>query len=377
MLGRIDLGKYNKSIPKDVKIYGIRRLINQLSPEWERTDDAIGLYAEATHDGGEVRNDFDNLYPWSDIISYNYDTSTKKETAKFGDPTFKFDGTNGEVLTRIPKFWWKRWRDGTYEYIQIADNEVDGFTKSDAFSISRYPMSGSSSDVHSKNGEIPLGGLSITELRDCARSLGDDFGQLDWRYFIIQLLYLVEYASYYSRNVLGYGYTYVFEKAISGGCDSLGMKSGCLANSTDTQIIYRGIEDIFGNVWQFIDGLSYLSYSNYKGIYVCYDPSKYVTESTGAGYEKITYSIPSTSGYIRSLGYSFEDPLMQFPANVSDANYDSYIANYYEYNNSSCVAVGGYYHSSSQAGLWSYQITGEKGKLSGALYYGARIIRYK
>ena len=35
-----------------------------------------------------IENDFDNLYPWSDIITYNYDTKNKKITAFYGEPGF-------------------------------------------------------------------------------------------------------------------------------------------------------------------------------------------------------------------------------------------------------------------------------------------------
>ena len=54
-------------------IYGVKRNIESSDPAWERIEDSIGLVANATHDGTEVENDFDNIYPWSDIISYNYD----------------------------------------------------------------------------------------------------------------------------------------------------------------------------------------------------------------------------------------------------------------------------------------------------------------
>jgi hypothetical protein len=54
------------------KTYGISRDITSSSSAWTRTEGSVGLVANATKDGTPVQNDFDSLYPWSDIISYNY-----------------------------------------------------------------------------------------------------------------------------------------------------------------------------------------------------------------------------------------------------------------------------------------------------------------
>jgi hypothetical protein len=98
----------NKVLKKTGKIYGIKRQItpDNSSSAWTRIEDAVGLIANATKNGGAVQNDFDSLYPWSDIITYNYDVQGKRITAYYGEPTFSFDGSNGEVLTRIPEFWY-------------------------------------------------------------------------------------------------------------------------------------------------------------------------------------------------------------------------------------------------------------------------------
>ncbi len=246
-------GTINVSAKELNKVYGIRRSLTTSSSAWERIKDAVGLVANAQVGTTAVRNDFDSIYPWSDIISYNYDTTAKQVTAYYGDPTFKFDGSNGEVLTKIPEFYWRRYRDTNYEYILISKNKLAGFVKSEEFSVGRYTMSGSSSRVYSRSGYAPLTNVNITNFRNYARNLGAGFGQMDWHYFILQMLYLVEYADYNSQSKLGKGYTNSSHTAPvnSGQCDVLGMKSGSRDGTDNTSMIYRGIEDIFGNVWQF------------------------------------------------------------------------------------------------------------------------------
>lgn len=86
-------------------IYGIERNIaNNSATSWDRTDNAVGLVANATYDGTEVQNDFDNLYPWSHMKTVNYDPTEKMITATIGDSNFKFDGSNGQVMTIVPEF---------------------------------------------------------------------------------------------------------------------------------------------------------------------------------------------------------------------------------------------------------------------------------
>ena len=78
-------------------VYGIRRKItNNSSSAWERLFDSVGKVANATKNGGTVQNDFDSLAPWSEIKSCNYDLTTKKINAWFGDANFQFDGSNGD-----------------------------------------------------------------------------------------------------------------------------------------------------------------------------------------------------------------------------------------------------------------------------------------
>lgn len=355
------------------KQYGIRRLISNSSSAWERIGDSVGLQANATKDGTAVVNDFDSLYPWSDIISYNYDTTAKQIKAYYGDPTFKFDGTNGEVLTKIPQFWVKRYQEDGYEYIYISTVEAEGYTKIEQFSVGRYTMSGSSAEVHSKSGVAPLRSTTITNFRNYAKALGTDFGQLDWRYFVLQILYLVEYADYNSQSKLGYGNTNNYPNVLtSGGCDTLGMKSGCLLSDYKHSVIYRGIEDIFGNVYQFVDGINIKDYV----AYICYDPSKYVVDKFDDDYSAVGYTNSSTSGsYIKELGYDSNNSLISLPKTTGGSS-STYMSDYYYCGSGNkIVYVGGYYINSSGAGLWYWSCNFTSS--NSGTNIGSRLLRYQ
>ncbi len=390
-------------------VYGIKRnLSNNSSSKWERTDNAIGLEANAQVGSTAVKNDFDSIYPWSDIISYNYNTTTKQRVADYGDPNFKFDGSNGEVLTYIPEFYWKRYVEGNYEYIKISKYPIEGFNISPAFSVGRYESSYDGSKLHSKSGTFPEVLQNITTFRTRSRALGSGFGQLDYHYFLLQMLYLVEYADYNSQSVLGNGEVgyratdsdkaLVAENGVnrivittaaansfdvgqyigigssmwnnnvaanrkilsketysvgsvsgtainfdgtavnitttsvihsvgqpSGKCNSLGMKSGALNKANRNAIIYRGIENIFGNVHKFIDGLNIKDYE----AYICYDPEQYKVDTFTGAYKKVNYSLfkpvegsttTAADGYIKKLGFDSANALVGLPTEVGGSS---------------------------------------------------------
>lgn len=447
----------DEAISKKGNLYGIKRKVNDnTSPAWERIGDSIGLVAKATKNGETVQNDFDSRYPWSEIISYNYDVIKKKINAYYGDPTFKFDGTNGEVLTRIPEFYWKREIINGYEYIYIADYAIAGFNKSEEFSVGRYDACiDEDGKLHSYSGYSPSTNKNITQHRDAAKLLSDEFCMIDYRYFMLQMLYLVEYANYNSQSQLGNGIIGIRynanDKAIiaqertntiviatndyfkvgqqiaigttvdgvsickdrtitkiteyskdttegtaitfdgdpvniaigniihacaqkEGGCDSLGMKSGCLANDSQHAVIYRGIENIFGNVFNWIDGLNIQNYQ----AYICRNPKEYISDKFEVPYIKLGYvNCNEKDMYIKKLGFDEKNPDIALPIEIGGgAGSSSGMCDFYYSSEGNCVArVGGTFGNGSAAGLWCWYCGGSS--VASCLSCGARLLKHQ
>jgi type II secretory pathway pseudopilin PulG len=352
------------------KTYGISRDITSSSSAWTRTEGSVGLVANATKDGTPVQNDFDSLYPWSDIISYNYNTTTNQITAYFGDANFKFDGTNGEVLTYIPEFYYKREVVGNIENIYISQSEEDGYTKSEAFSVGRYEMSYSDSKGHSFSGTVPKVSTNITNFRGYAQALGTGFGQIDWRYFAIQTLYLVEYADYDSQSKLGNGATDLGAALSSGGCDSLGMKSGCLNDDSKHSMIYRGIEDIYGNVWEWVDGINIQN----DQAYICYNPSNYAINTINGNYSPLGYLNATSNGYATTLGYDVNNPILALPISTGGDTTSYLCDKYFQAADSRILPVGGGYANRADAGLWCFG--SDASPWYAGSFNGARLLKY-
>ena len=277
------------------KIYGIKRNINLASTIWKRTDDSLNAdgtekEAEATNGTSAGHSDFDSCYPWNGIARSNSYTST------------------GDWLVKIPKFWYQRKQEvedgATWEYIRIADKPVEGFKLHPAFNhvgfedadciyVGAYKTSLVSSKHMSATGQPPKVSLKRSDFRTQAKnkSTGDngwsiiDIATLS----AIQMLILVEFANNNVQSLIGMGACSTGGSAAvkTGQTDSITNLTGSKARTTKTyQVVWRGIEDLWGNVWEWVDGVNWNG-----GIYsICNNPSAYadnVNSSSNASYSEL------------------------------------------------------------------------------------------
>ena len=425
----LDYEYANKNISIDVKVegkqskdgmlvYGVKRNTSSTSTVWERVGDSVGLEANAvlptsstTVADTDVVNDFDNIYPWNEIKSYNYNANTRKVTAWYGEANFKFDGSNGEVLTYIPGFYYKREVVDGIEYQYISKYEQEGYSYSEPFSVGRYKISGGKDANHTVNtsngssnskvelmlndgggsnvfkarsisGIYPSASATISVFRESASKLGTDFSILDYHYYVLQMLYLIEYADYDSQAKLGKGVTENYKgnnyygAIIMGGTDSLGMRSGCLVNDGKHSMIYRGIEDIYGNTADFLDGINIKDYQ----VYINYDFTTYWSDTFDGNYKELGYVNANSGGWITKLGYDSNNSLIGLPTEVDTTNTNQFTPSgikdtYYGSSGDKILSVGGTSYISSDAGLWFSDA--EYGSVRGNADIGSRLIRHQ
>lgn len=119
-----DCGVIDGEVPK----YGVCRDIPSHSPTLTRVGDATGLIAQVFkgNNDEEIRNDFDTIYPWSEIkrctLSNNGAVNHYED-----DPDYKEDGTDGQVMVEIPKFYIAHYFDesGAKEYWYISKEKIN------------------------------------------------------------------------------------------------------------------------------------------------------------------------------------------------------------------------------------------------------------
>ena len=111
--------------------YGIRHSLDSGISVCERLGDARGAHfdflVEDEWQNGGV-NDFDRFYPWSEMRLCNISVHDgKREFIYEDDPRFSLDGSSGNVMVEIPKFYVKRTVADGYEEVWISGVRHDGY----------------------------------------------------------------------------------------------------------------------------------------------------------------------------------------------------------------------------------------------------------
>lgn len=116
--------------------------------------------------------------------------------------------------------------------------------------------------------------------------------------------------------------------------------------------VWNGIESLWGNMWQFVDGINI----NERQAWVCEDANNYASNVFASPYLQLSYVNGSTSGYSKEMGYDANYPYAAFPTTVG-GDYQTYYTDYYYQNAGQRVArVGGNWYGGALAGLFFWYL---------------------
>lgn len=191
-------------------IYGVKRVWNteSVSDTWERTDASVGMEANPTIGAKVGKDDFSYVMPWAGIVSKCCDLDTGETVAYIGEPGY--DPTKYMVLTEYPGFYLKRWRDDTYEYVQISAGAFDGAVYIEPWEWGRYPSSLMGSKHVSMSGKHPDCRITRATVRTRSKAAGEGFYSMDsTSYWAYSMLVLVKYASLNTQEKVCKGYYYL------------------------------------------------------------------------------------------------------------------------------------------------------------------------
>lgn len=316
-------GSVTKVSRTSYKVFGISRDITNSSPAWARTDDAVGLSATASKGTIAGSSDFDTYSPWGNIERVTLST--------------------GDVMVRIPKFWYRRYRSGNIEYIKISGSAATDFTLHPAFNHGNSPKDYidiaaycANKNMASKSGVSDsnlYSGGSIDDLWSKATQKGSGWHIMDLSALsAIQMLILVEFANNDVQSVIGRGNADTYIVPSTGACDSVPGLTGIPAGTDgQTSVVWRGIENLWGGYPQLINGAGL----NQLTFYICNDPSKYGS-SIYTNYNTLSYSHPtiysSSKVYITEVGFDSAYPWVMLPAASGNGSGTTFMCDttYYE-----------------------------------------------
>lgn len=341
----------------------------------------------------------------SGVVQYYLDP--RDSTKKADGTAATLTGADGMVMVEIPKFYTRRTTSGTVVTWSISATALAGYTVHPAFvkagvevshryvgaydacywddSDSTY-KSGLNLDnltssldlaadkLASVAGIYPIVGVTRAQCRTLAANRGTGWHQLDFAlYSAIQLLYLVEYQSFFSQNILGAGNTngtYVASSAnqsdsphtIAGASNRLGNGStntvtgaGVNANPGTSYMSYRGIENWYGNCWNWADGINVNVTAN-GNVHTTNDYRNFA-DDTATGHTLVTSSAPTTSNYVSAIA-AIDNYFIA--TSVSGGSASTFLTDYWYGSTSSnrVVVVGGGAGNAADAGAFGVSASG-------------------
>lgn len=242
---------------------------------------------------GAGSSPFDNYAPWNGMKKCSL-LSDGSVYAWENQTDFSYLGAY--VMVYIPTFYVAQKRKDAKQYFYISDKAKTGFTKhpgSGKF-VGRYHMN---SDGYCNSRQPPYVNMTRAVARSKAKNNGVKFCLYNFAtYCAIIWLYVMEFADWNCQNKIGRGYVDNNNSAInSGETDSMTYHTGRAAGTDgSTAVQYRWIENLWGNVYQWIDGFN----ANGTTAYYRIDPSRYA-DDTATGYNHIGTLPPN--GWIKDL----------------------------------------------------------------------------
>lgn len=291
---------------------------------------------------GSGSSPFDSYAPWSGMRECNLNASGTV-TAWKGDSGFS--RSYSFTMVFIPEFYVATKRNGTKQYFYVSDKPKTGFTKHPGSGkyVGRYHTN---NNGQSSSDSSPYVDITRATARNKAKSYGSKFHLYDFAtYCAIIFLYIVEFADWNCQSKIGQGFTYGNNRAAiySGGTDSMTYHTGHASDSDNLSAVqYRWIENLWGNVCQWVDGFN----ANGTTAYYCTDPSKYA-DDTATGYTNIGF-LP-TNGWITDLTVTENGLLIP---KYNGGSETTYVPDYvYASSGWRVLYVGGYWNSGTDAGL--------------------------
>ena len=239
--------------------------------------------------------------------------------------------------------------DGTYDIQSVTDTVITLATGSLAgtqandqciIQVQRDWTATTGDVLGSVSGKAPMNYGTRANFRAAAKNRGAGWRCNDYDLVsAIQLLYLIEYASFYSQSVIGAGLTdwtagwpawnnyNSIETTGNSNSDGDITANTSGGNATvGSYMSYRGIENFFGHIWKWIDGFNI----NGNIPYVCNTDTNFADDTT-TNYTRLEdvngngITLHNASGYIMALEQISRGFL---PASVGGAN-NTYITDYY------------------------------------------------
>ena len=224
--------------------------------------------------------------------------------------------------------------------------------------------------MRSISGVAPAVNSTRATFRGYAKARGGEYSQND--YYLLRLwqcMYLLLYGTRDSQAAIGRG------RSASGNSSAINTgtmnaKPFCWGDTGGSNgMKFLGVENFYGNVWEFVDGLTIVDY-------VCKiteDPSKY--DDVGTSYEITAGTVPSGAGgsYIKEMQATNDAPFLPSVVGGSETTYfcDALWTN----SGTRVAAFGGRWPDAGRVGAFFWSLDSDASSAGSGV--GSRLCRKK
>ena len=363
--------------PQPYKIYGVAIDLTNSNPETAvtYTDDAVGMTGGAA--AWDSMNIFKDIKPCllkNGVVQYylNPNDFTKKVDGSAADIT---SGNDGDVMIEIPKTGFLISTVGNILTVKVTDDPNNPNFKYYAHSraaegdrsklyIGAYLGWNDGGKLRSLSGKTPTTNQTIGTFRTQAQANGSGYDLVSfYPLTLLQCLYLIRYKNLDSQTALGRGYVDGNSAATNtGGTNAKGMFFG--ETTGKQQMKFLGIEDFWGNLRWWIDGLYSDDNRNIKTAFQNFN-------DTGSGYTDRGQGATSNIGNYMSKPQGTSQT--GFIAKEVSGSASTYFCDYADLLASCLPPFGGTWSSGSYAGAFSllvyYSASYSGSSLGGRLMY--------
>jgi hypothetical protein len=329
--------------------------------------------------------DFNTISPWKDMkrVVLHKITGNKIKDFNYGDSEFtgwtatEWENSNYDIMVEIPLFYYKTIDDGNALKWSVTSKPRAGYLPHPAFTrhdgLKNYAYYSAFEGYVDANGMLrsipfvqPTAFKTIDQFRAAAKAGGRaaGWGLLNmYLHSAIQLFFIIEMGNLNSQAILSRGITnlesgtgnhsqntgHTLELGNGTGEVSLAaLENGATFQAGETvthPFSYRGIENLWGNIWKFIDGF----FKTTDGLYFG-EENDIATPSNMKEFYPQEDVTAYTYGYVDKADKRI--PWGIIPDVSFGGSSTTYLSDYMWYNTGTRVArSGAYWCGGSRAGL--------------------------
>ncbi len=360
-------------------VYGVSIDLSNTNPETAvtYTDDAVGM-TPGSADWYE-KSIYKKIKPclFKDGAVVGYLNPNNFAQFEDGTPADITSGDAGDVMIEIPKTGFKISKVGTTLTVQITDKEnAEGFSymahtrenegDRENLYIGAFLGNVTANKLRSLSGKTPTNYETIGSFRTKAQANGEGYDQLAfYPMTLLQCLYLVMFKNLNSQSALGMGYVgdydWAYMQKNTGATITKGMNYG--SSDEMEQMKFLGIEDFWGNLYQWVDGLVSDNSGN----------ALVATEGfndTGSNYTNAGMVSTGVGGYMKEPQGTNETGFIIGTGGGSSTTYFSDYASFY---GGYVPSFGGFFCDGSSAGAFRLSVdcgsSGYGGSIGGRLMF--------